>query len=826
MRTSGLRRASPSTRRPPIGGGLGNSLGFIASIFCLSGAAGLIYEISWVRLFSVLFGNSTHAIAVVVAIFMTGLAAGSAIFGWIGDRSANPLRLYGTIELGIAGSAVLVPHFLREAEPLIASLYSAGSPSLGTLILVRCLIASVILMVPTTLMGGTLPIISKHLVKHLKEVGSRVGLLYGLNTFGAVVGCMLTGVVFIRYLGARNSTYLACCLNASIGAAAILAPSPHLSSLATHGRKPAGTQPLGPGRVPGRGFQLGFVLVVFFVSGFTALSYELIWTRILGFLLQLGTSTYAFTIILTVFLAGLGIGALVYAGWSKQIRDAVTVFGSLQMLIGTSALVSLFLLARWTSPGFPDLSRQYWLNDILKAAVLMLVPTILMGSSFPLGCRVVTESTATVGRSVGQAYALNLLGSVAGPLVTGFLLIPRMGSETVLQVMVIANLLAGLLVVLVNLGPRGMLGRLGPVATILLLLGYMHVTEASPVLQLLNTRREQVVYFKEGSSDSLLATRLRDGIHLIVGGNVGAGSTPTYQRTDELLAYLPLLLHPKPRQVAVICFGTGRTAGLFAQHPSVEGIDVVEVAQGSFDAGRAMFGGFNANVLSSPKVRPILDDGFNFMKYASSRYDVISIDPFSPRDTGSARLYTSDFLHFAKTRLNTGGLVVMWAFPSRVRMGSFMVALKTFQAVFPNTTVWLSPVDGHVLFLATPEPLLFDVADLADRLEARPRQARYPYHVTDLATFLSLFFLDETAVRELIAAEASPLFTVDRPNLEFIYLTDRSQFLGPEWRQRVASSVGPRLRNVPRELETALSEWLQVVQQEGSRPRRWRVRAK
>jgi spermidine synthase len=794
---------------------LRNSRAFIATIFFLSGAAALIYEISWVRLFSVLFGNSMHAIAVVVAIYMTGLALGSFIFGRISDRSVNALRLYGAIELGVGGSAVLVPYLLGAAEPLIASLYSAGAPALSTLTLTRGLVAAGVLVVPTTLMGATLPIVSKHVVTHLGQIGTRIGLLYGLNTLGSVVGCALAGILLIRIVGATNSTYIAACLNAVIGLVAILAPSTRASRLGAQGRNHRDSSPLdstSTSPAPGTRFRLWFILLAFFVSGFAALSYELVWTRILGFLLQSGTSTYAFTIILTVFLAGLGIGALVYAPLSPRLGDPVAAFGSLHILIGAAALASLLALGQLSAHGFPEVSRSYWATDILKASVLMLAPTILMGISFPLGCRVVTESSATVGRNVGRAYALNLLGSVAGPLVTGFVLLPRLGSEGVLYAMVTASLVTGLFLVVLFGSTRGrILVRMIPVAAVLLL-GYARTMRPNLVLQLLNTGGEPVVYFKEESSGSLVATQLKDGVHLIVGGSVGAGSTPIYQRTDELLAYIPLLLHPSPRQVAVICFGTGRTTGLFAQHPAVESVDVVEIAQGAFDAGRDLFGSFNMNVLSNPKVRPVLDDGFNFLKYSPDRYDVISIDPFTPRDPGSARLYTRDFLQFAKARLNTGGVVVMWAFPPRVRMGSFMVALKTFQAVFPNTTVWLSPVDQHALFVATPEPLVFSVADLASRLAARPPQTRYPYHVTNLVSFLSLFFLDEAAVKDLVAAEARPPFTVDRPNLEFLYMTDRSRFLDSEWRRRVASSVAPRLRNIPTDLEAALTDGLKAFQ--------------
>lgn len=779
-------------------------------MFFLSGAAGLIYELTWVRLFSVAFGNSTHAISLVVAVFMAGLALGAFLLGRISDRWPEPLVLYGVIELGIAASGLLVPHLLRSAEPAIAALYESGVPPLARLTVLRVSMATVVMVVPTTLMGATLPIITKHFVQQPREIGEKVGLLYGLNTLGAVLGCFLTGFYLIRVLGVTNSSYLGSSINGTIGVVAILARYPgrwRLLGLGLHGRGVASSRQKiwSPESALRRRPSRLAVLVALFVSGFTALSYEVVWSRILGFVFQLGMSTFAFTIVLTVFLAGLGIGGLIYARWANEIDDTVGLFGLLQVLVGATVLAGVFLFAQWDSPRVLRVSAHFWVNDFFKAGFLMLAPAILMGIGFPLGCRVITERTHALGGTIGEAYAVNTLGSVLGPLITGFLLIPLAGTESVLKIMVTANVATGLMLVVLGGTPRRLTrGRMVWAVAILIAVVIVDASRTELVLSLFNARREPVVYFREGPSDSLLATRLRDGIQLIVGGSTGAGSTPVYQRTDELLAYIPLLLHSTPRDVAVIGFGTGRTAGLYGEHPSVRRVEVVEIAQGALDSGRDVFASFNRGVLSNPKVRTILDDGFNFMKYTPGRYDIISIDPFTPRNPGSARLYTREFLLSVKGKVKDPGIVVMWAFPPRVHTTSFRLALKTFQAVFPRTTVWTSPVDQMFLFVATSEPLQFDVAELADRLAARPRQDRYPYHIRDVIGFLSLLFLDEAAVEEIVAREETPVFTVDRPNLEFVYLSDRSPALDWAWRRRVKSSVLPKLRNVPKELEKRL----------------------
>lgn len=753
----------------------------IPTIFFVSGVTGLIYEITWMRLFSVVFGNSTYALSVVLAVFMAGLALGAMLFGRIADRYGRPLLVYAVVEFGVGVSAVLVPALVGAAEPLIGALYASGAPGLVRLTLVRALIAAAIMLVPTVLMGATLPIISKAFVNRRGEIGSGIALLYGINTLGAVTGCLATGFALIRWLGVTNSSRLAAGLNVAVGIAALALMRGYDPAPAATGRTDG--HDTGAGITPSRTATTAMdwkpaVFAALFVSGFSALAYEVIWARVLGFVFQMGMSTYAFTIVLSVFLAAIGIGGLVYRISAPHIDDAVGWLGLLLASTGASVLGLVVLFASWNSPDFLEPFRQVWANDFLKAAFLIAVPALLMGISFPVACRIVAESTETLGGNVGRLYAANMLGCVLGPLLTGFLLIPRMGSEGALKLMATANIATGLAVwALAGRGTAARRHRLAwaaPAMAGMLLLAF---ASTGILLKLYNTGQQEVVYFGEAASESVLAVRGSDGIELIVGGSVGAGSALRFQRTDELLAYIPLLLHPDPRKVAVVGFGTGRTAGLYGEHPAVESVDVAEIAQGVLASGRDLFASFNRGVLSNPKVTAIVDDGFNFIKYAPDRYDIVSLDPYTPRDPGSARLYTREFLLSARNSLKEGGMVITWAYPSGVRTTSFRVALKTFHSVFPHTTVWTSPVDNMLLFLGTEEPLDLDLPDIARRLTDRPHQDEYAYHIRTAAQFRSLLFSDEAAVRRIVGREGAPLFTVDRPNLEFIYLNDRS----PRW---------------------------------------------
>lgn len=761
---------------------------FIATVFFLSGAAGLIYEITWVRLFSVLFGNSTYAISVVVSVFMGGLALGSYLFGkWIDERR-NPFRIYGLIEIGIAISAFLVPFFLRLAEPLIFSLYQTDMVPLARITFVRTLIAVVIMILPTALMGATLPIVSKYFVRGLKEVGGKVGFLYGLNTLGAVIGCFLTGFFFIRYLGVTNSIYLACGMNGMIGLAVLFydyAFHPLPAVLSESSEKPLKEVTAQPRFFP------FFVLIAFFISGFTALSYEVIWARILGFILQRGMSIYAFTVMLTLFLAGLGLGSLIYSRWFSKRGNPIRLFGILEILIGISVFACLFFMAKWNTAAWLKFKNLFFINHFLKASLLMFVPTLIMGIAFPLVCRLITENFAKLGSSVGKAYAVNTLGSVLGPLATGFVLIPYLGSEISLKMMVTSNLLVGLiLVTLFSQRTHGYLFKAVLAVPVCLFVIFLHSYKTQLVLDFFNVSKEKVVYFKEGSSASVMATEAENGISLNVGGTVGAGTLRSFRETTELLAYIPLLLHKDPRDVAVVGFGTGRTPGFYAQHPSVKHVDMVEISESVFEVGREFFSSYNQDVLNSPKAKAFIDDGFNFMKYTQNRYDVISLDPFTPHNPGSARLYSKDFLEYCKSKLKKDGLVILWTLPSWSRSKSFGVALNTFHSVFPHTTVWLTPNKKFFIFLATPRPLQIDVSTVVDRLAARPElRGRYPYVIKDLPQFLGSFFLDEKGVQNVVSSEKLPFFTLERPNLEFLIHTDTSERLGKKWLRKMQSPL-------------------------------------
>ncbi len=740
----------------------------------LSGACALTYEITWGRMFSVLFGNSTYALSVVVAVFMGGLALGGFLLGRAADRSRKPLLMYALVEAGIGVSAFWIPFLLQAADPWIAALYASGVPPAGKLLAVRLSISVLILFVPTAFMGATLPIMSKLTVRNREDVGEKVGLFYGLNAAGAMAGCSLTGLCLLPGIGVAHSAYLASATNILIALCAL--------GLHVHETRNTETVPSGLPNFPAPAAETVelpkaaslWVLTALFVSGVTSLSYELLWSRVLGFIFLTGMSIISFTAVVTLFLGGIAVGSLLYARTARRIQASIQTLGALQILTAGSVYAFFWALARYDmAHGFHMFDS--WLNRSVKALILMGIPTICMGYAFPMACDLVTDNWKVLGRTVGRAYAVNTLGCVLGPLLTGFFLIPWLGSEITLKTMVVLGAFVGVLLLFQGSSSFRIriVGSLMASALLIALVGGPHRI----LMHLLNRTHAPVVYFHEGSTGSYLALQKQYGIEVMEGGEVGAGTTPPYITSNEMAAYLPLLLKPAPTDVVSICFGTGRTPGFMARDHRVRHIDAVEIMDEALKAGDTLFSTYNHHVLHSRKVSVILDDGFNFMKYTPRRYDVISVDPFTPRNAGAARLYSRDFLQSAREHLKPDGMVTLWAGPHQMPLSTFLLILATFRSVFPHTTVWQTPDQSALFLVGTPAPLRIDLPGIQERLATRPPPDRYPWRITDASGFLSLLTMDETAVQVLADSNTLPLFTTDRPNLEYLFLSRRFPLL-------------------------------------------------
>jgi spermidine synthase len=437
-------------------------------LFCFffSGVAGLIYEVVWTRMLTQIFGNTTYAIATVLSAFMAGLAIGSYVFGQIADRGKNDFLLYGRLEAGVGVYGFLVPWFFKFGQKLYAPIYGLNESYPFVFNLLLFFLSFVLLVFPTLLMGATLPVLSRFFVRSFSDLGRRVGDLYATNTLGAVLGCGFAGYLFIPMLGMRRTVYLAAGINLVIAVVILIVDRIRL-------KEPVGFAPQAETFVqtePSSGEASSslrwVVLGSFALSGFASLVYENAWTRALS--LVIGSSVYSFTTMLVTFLVGLALGGFIYARVMGEREVRLSAFGLIELWVGLASLATIPLFEKLPLifvrllHGFGDSFSVFLSLQVFLCGLIMFLPTVLLGLTFPLVARLFTQSLYKVGSGVGNSYAANTVGAIIGSFVGGFILIPTLGVQNTITLAVIVNLLIGSLLVIadarVSMVPRYALG--------------------------------------------------------------------------------------------------------------------------------------------------------------------------------------------------------------------------------------------------------------------------------------------------------------------------------------------------------------------------------
>jgi len=481
-------------------------------LFFASGAAGLIYEVVWSRLLKDMFGVTAHAVAAVLATYLAGLALGAWWLGRAADRRRDPLRIYGLLELGVAVSALLTSWIAPLLQPLHGWAASRLAPDSAMLAVVRLLLASVLVLPPTLLMGATLPAMTRAFVKRLEGLGRELSLLYAINTAGAVAGNLLAGFILIRAVGVHRTLWIAAAVNLAVGAIALRLR-----------REPA-APPAEP--APDR---VRWVLGAVALSGIASLALEVIWTRVL--VLIVGTSTYAFVTMLAAFLVGIALGSFLVRVLDARIVDARRAFGWVQVGIAAATLVGIPLLGEVVTYG------QIWLQSLearwaaLAAArfgiafAIMLVPTTLIGMTFPLAGRIGVRGLATLGRELGEVYGANTLGNIAGALLGGFVLIPIFGLQRSIALLAILNLAAAAWALL----PQRSLRRAVPLAAAFLGCAALLVAwKPRPFRSVEENEADAVLYYREGLENTVKviqrAADARQRVMLVDGARIGQSS--------------------------------------------------------------------------------------------------------------------------------------------------------------------------------------------------------------------------------------------------------------------------------------------------------------
>ncbi|MFQ5673438.1 MAG: fused MFS/spermidine synthase [Nitrospinales bacterium] len=743
-------------------------------LFLLSGISALMYEIVWGRMLALVFGHTVFSVAVVLAAFMAGLGLGSYLWGGSIDRWKNPLLVYGKIEILISVSclalSLLFAHFAAVYSWL--AFWLPEHPAVQNL--TKTVLAFLLMMPPTTLMGATLPVISKYFVTNDPKLGSQVGYLYAINTLGAVCGGVLTGFVLISAFGMLQTLLLASAINLFAGVGAL-----RIYQEAGDG-PPVDYKFPWPAWRPIEWSPRGKLWVtVSFVSGFTALAYEVIWTRLLVF--SIAGTVYSFSMMLAVFLLGIALGSLLAVPLLKRCADLRAALVFLQAGIGLSVLVTLYLVNDILSPPWNSYNLQEPVRVFLRyfkdSAALMLAPTLFFGASFPILTKILAGDHSHVGRGTGQNYAFNTLGAILGSLVAGFLLLPALGSQNSLMALAVVNMLAAILL----FGSGNYLTAPARRGLALVLAGVVLTLPAAVPGGLLDhffmrdsvgkRDSKKLLYFNEGLTVTVAVFRDNYGIldpeakRLVTNGISMSASNKVASRYMKLFAHVPVLLaEQQPEEVLVICFGTGQTAGAAAVHPSVRSVEALDLSPGVVHSG-TVFARENHAVLDNPKVKVILQDGRNHLLVTRKQYDVITAEPPPPRTAFTVNLYTREYYELTRKRLKPGGIVAQWVPLHSQSEKEVLMHFRTFHDVFPYVMGWMS-VANEILLIGSDRPIVPDVQKIKRRLQdPGVRRALADIEIHNVYSFLGNIWFLEDQIEKLSAGQ--PAITDNRPSIEF-----------------------------------------------------------
>ncbi len=668
-----------------------------------SGIAALIYEVVWFQLLELVIGSTAVSLAALLATFMGGMCVGSLLLPRFASASRNPLRVYAVIEFGIGVLGVLVWLLL---------------PSV-----LHTFLAIALLLPPTLLMGATLPALSR-----CGSAPSQLGFLYGANIAGAVFGSLSAGFYLLRVYDVATATFFAAGVNVALAVVAILG-SRSLMVAAPN----ADSEPPPSGS--------GLVYATIALSGLCALAAEAIWTRLLGLLL--GASVYTLSIIVAVFLTGLGIGSGLGSLLARTIENPRRALGWCQLLAAGAIAWTAYALSAslpyW--PVNPSVSSGLWFNfqlDLARAFWALLPPTLLWGASFPLALAAAAANSGAArnrdgARLMSRVYSANTLGAIAGAIGASLLLVAWIGSQHTQQVLIALSTLSGLLLlprrwILFSALPAALLIHgVPPVSKLLIAYGRYAATWVG---------KGDILYAGEGLNSSVAVASFPNGVLTFhVAGKIQASNVPRDMRLQRMLGHLTTLTVAHPRSVLVIGCGAGITAGAVSIDPRVEHETIVEIEPLVPQAASRYFSEPNFDVLHNPKVQLHIDDGRHYLLTTREQFDGITIDPLDPWVKGAASLYTREFFEVMKRHLNPGGSVTMYIQLFETNTEAVKSAVATFFEVFPNGTIWGNMYNGQghdMVLLGQVEPLRIDLDEMEQRFGYRDDLNKIPQSLTEI----------------------------------------------------------------------------------------------
>ena len=654
----------------------------LSLLFFASGCAALIYETVWFHLVQLVVGASSISVAVLLCSFMGGMALGSAWLPRLLPAAAHPLRVIAALEAGIGVCGLLIPLLLPVVQQAYVTVVGYGYGG----VLLRGLVCALVLAPPTMLMGATLAIAARWLGT-TRDGASQTGLIYTANLAGGAVGTVLAGFYLLRVYDTVIAGAVAVVINIAVAIAA-WAMATRSASRAPASLAPLA--PLAPSLVP--------TYIVAALSGFTALGAEVVWTRQLSLLF--GASVYTFSLILAVFLAGLGAGSLAGSALGRRSSEPVLWLGRVQLLLAAAIGFGAWMIVNALPLWQPTKDFLPWVRvtpsyafafDALRCAIALLPATLLWGASFPLTLAV--RGAGDLTRHVSRINAINTAGALAGTLSLTLLGIPVVGSQVAQQSLVVVAAMAGLGLLWTLAGQRRSVSISAAVAVAAVAVAIVPAVPGRLIAYGRSVNSwasiKSFLYLAEGATASVAVTEHVGGTRQFhIAGKVEASDLDVDMRLERMLGHVPALVHPNPRSILIVGVGAGVTAGALSIHPEVERIVVCEIEPMVPRSARAYFGEENHHVFDDPRVELIFDDARHFLQTTQETFDIITSDPIHPWVRGAATLYSLEYLQLARAHLNPGGVVTQWIPLYETDTRSVKSEIATFAQVFPDTTLW------------------------------------------------------------------------------------------------------------------------------------------
>ena len=781
----------------------------------LSGLASLMQEVTWAKLLVPLVGATAHAQAVVLAVFLGGLALGSILFGRWADRRGQLLQTYGVLEIAISVYCLCLPLILSIASHGYIYLAKTFFEWSSFKLFLRFALSFGVIAIPAILMGGTMPLLARHCIHRLDQTQTWVAKLYSINSFGAVLGVGLAGFILLPLGGIHLTLLWASLLNFLAGLLVYQQGNrkPHPSEI-THGsqrvsEEPAQGLPTAPVYQPQ---QYQVTLVALAMSGFAAIGYEVIFTRIIS--LSFGSSSYSFTVMLMTFITGIALGSSLLS--RLRVKQPLTLMGVCQLAVVASLLLVTPMVSRlpyWIGllrVALHPLPFGFEMFQIAKAVLMLtvlLVPTVCIGFSFPLVAQIQARHPHQIGTYVGTTYAWNTMGNVLGALVTSLVLLPLVGLLTAFHLNLALNFIAGIALLCIGRTVKPAIRICAGIGagTLILMYGMAGTGWAEPInyasghLRLLEgpddtlseaerqryptanfaawqkayvlpPESEEVRYFAEDAHATVLVTKENGNQILSINSKPDASSTGDLD-TQILVAHAPLMLNLDAQNVLVIGHGSGITVGSVLQHP-VKQVDIVEISPAVLKADQ-LFAPYNHNALTDPRVKVYEEDAQSFLRTTPSTYDVIISEPTNPWISGVGNLFTVEFFEQARDRLNPGGVFTFWSQAYEQSDENVQLVFRTLGSVFPYVTVFGNHDLSDLVAVASMDPIEPDFAGMEQRFyDPAIRADMGRLGIPNLLAWLTHHRISQDRFSSLIPS--GPLNTLARERLQ--YSAPRSLF--------------------------------------------------